>query len=222
MIAEVGQDWRRKRAEKKDKEVENVTGINKGQWFGTLPEEIRNSVEVIVKKMGDSEEVSETFAPVIKALYAIVPEYPLLHWRHLHPTIKEGVFEYYKNSQYGHAADQGTKLFAAQIRSRTGKDIDGTDLAASYHFDIDQKTKAITKHPDIPVNDLSTDSLRNIQVGQGHLTRGLMQGFRNPLNHAPMSEVVPNLVSEIDCLNILSLISYLAAKLEYSEKAGKS
>lgn len=53
------------------------------------------------------------------------------------------------------------------------------------------------------------------------MTRGVMEGFRNPVNHAPMAEVVPNLISELGCLNILSLISYLAAKLEYSEKQGK-
>lgn len=218
LIAEVGQDWRKKRAEKKEREVETATGINTEQWFSTLPDEVRNSVEAIVKKMGDSEEVSETFAPVVKALYAIVPEYPLLHWRHLHESIKDGVLTYYKNGQYGHAADQGAKLFAAQIRHLAKKDIDGADLASPFGFDFDAKTKAFVKRPAIPVNDLTTESLRNIQSGQGHLTRGLMLGFRNPVNHAPMSEVVPSLVSEIDCLNILSLVSYLAAKLEYSDK----
>jgi hypothetical protein len=46
-----------------------------------------------------------------------------------------------------------------------------------------------------------------------------MQGFRNPLGHAPMSAVVPAMISEIDCLNVLSLVSYLAAKLEYANSS---
>lgn len=217
LIARVGQDWRKRRASKKDKDVEDVTGINKEQWFSTLPPDIKTSVEAIVKKMGESEEVSETFAPVVMALYAIVPEYPLLHWRHLHSSIKEGVFEYYKNQQYGHAADQGAKLYAALIRKLAATDKDGVELANFFSFTYDSAAKKFSKSPTIPVNDLSTDSLRNVQEGHGALTRGLMQGFRNPVNHAPMSAVVPSLISELDCLNILSLVSFLANKLEYAE-----
>lgn len=221
VIAKVGQDWRKRRANKKDKDVEDVTGINKERWFSTLPSDIKISVEAIVKKMGESEEVSETFAPVVRALYTIVPEYPLLHWRHLHTSIKDGVLEYYKNQQYGHAADQGTKLYAALIRKLATTDKDGVDLASFFGFNYEAATKKIVKSPTIPVNDLSTESLRNMQEGQGTLTRGLMQGFRNPINHAPMSAIVPSVISELDCLNILSLVSYLANKLEYAESISK-
>ena len=217
IIAKVGQDWRKRRANKKDKDVEDVTGINKERWFSTLPSDIKTSVEAIVKQMGESEEVSETFAPVVRALYKIVPEYPLLHWRHLHISIKDGVLEYYKNQQYGHAADQGTKQYAALLRKLAATDKDGVDLASFFGFTYDAATKKFSKSPTIPVNDLSTESLRNVQEGQGTLTRGLMQGFRNPINHAPMSAVVPSIISELDCLNILSLVSYLANKLEYAE-----
>jgi uncharacterized protein (TIGR02391 family) len=222
IIAEVGQDWRKRRSNKKDKDVEKVTGINKERWFGSLPEDIRNSVEAIVKQMGDSEEVSETFAPVVQALYAIVPEYPLLHWRHLHKCIKDGVLEYYKSGQYGHAADQGAKLYAAQLRKLSAQDVDGTELARLFSLDYDTRAKTLTRFPAIPIINLSNESLRNMQEGQGHLTRGLMLGFRNPANHAPMSTIVPHLISELDCLNILSLVSYLAAKLDYSEELPKT
>jgi uncharacterized protein (TIGR02391 family) len=131
--------------------------------------------------------------------------------------LKDGVLEYYKNQQYGHAADQGTKLYAGLIRKLAATDKDGVDLASFFGFTYDPATKKLSKSPAIPINDLSTESLRNMQDGQGTLTRGLMQGFRNPINHAPMSAVVPSLISEIDCLNILSLVSYLANKLEYAE-----
>jgi uncharacterized protein (TIGR02391 family) len=151
---------------------------------------------------------------VIKALYALVPEYPLLHWRHLHASIKGGVEEYYKNQQYGLAADQGTKLYGARLRNMSGKDVDGTDLAALFSAQYDQKTKALTKIPDIQLSDLITDSKRNIQEGQGDLTRGLIKAFRNPINHAPVAAVVPDVISELDCLNILSLVSYLTARLD--------
>lgn len=155
-------------------------------------------------------------------MYAIVPEYPLLHWRHLHESIRDGVLDYYKNKQYGDAADQGAKLFAARLRKISDKDIDGTELANLFSITFNPQTNTLMKAPVIPINELNTVSLRNIQEGQGHLTRGLMQGFRNPINHSPIKDVVPELISELDCLNILSLVSYLAAKLEYSESLSKA
>lgn len=212
LISRVGQDWRKKRAEKKDKDLKNETGIDVNKWFGTLPEGVRDSVEVIVKKMGGSEDVAETFAPVVKELYAPIPEYPLLHWRHLHEGLKDGVAEYYKNKQYGHAADQGAKLYGQKIRELSGQDIDGVRLADMFSVKVD--SGKITKYPTIQISDLDTESKINMQEGQQFLTRGLISGFRNPINHAPMAKIVPEVISELDCLNILSLVSYLTTRLD--------
>jgi len=215
IISQVGQDWRKKRAKKKEKDLERETGIDQDKWFGTLPDGVRESVTTIVKKMEESEDVAESFAPIVKALYSLVPEYPLLHWRHLHETLKDGVREYYENKQYGHAADQGTKIYAEKLRELSGVDIDGVGLASL--FSIERDKKKISKYPVITISDLTNDSGLNIQEGQQFLTRGLIQGFRNPINHAPMAKVVPSIISEVDCLNILSLISYLSTRLDKAE-----
>src|SRR3546814_3629487 len=84
--------------------------------------------------MGGNEDVAESYAPIVKELYSLIPEYPLLHWRHLHECIKDGVVEYYKNGQYGHAADQGTKLFGQRLRDISKKDVDGVELADLFSF----------------------------------------------------------------------------------------
>lgn len=212
LILKIGQDWRKKRSDKKDKDLEKETGINKENWFNTLPEDVRSPVEAIVKKMGGSEDVAESYAPVIKALYELIPEYPLLHWRHLHEKIKDGVFDYYKNQQYGHAADQGAKIYSQILRDISKKQIDGSDLGKLFHHQ--KERSSITKKPIIQISKLSTQSEENIQEGQQYLTMGLMKGFRNPINHAPMAKVVPSVISELDCLNILSLVSYLTARLD--------
>lgn len=212
LISQVGKEWRKKRAEKKEKDLESATGINQERWFNTLPADVRDSVAAIVDRLESSEDVAETFTPVVKALYALVPEYPLLHWRHLHAEIKPGVAEYYQNKQYGHAAEQGIKLYAAKLRDLTGSDIDGVELASLFSIKLD-KGKVI-EVPKVQVCELKTESGRNIQEGQSYLTRGLIKGFRNPISHAPMARVVPAVISEVDCLNILSLISYLSARLD--------
>ncbi|WP_186124679.1 TIGR02391 family protein [Burkholderia gladioli] len=215
LIGHVGQEWRKKRADKKDKDLKKETGIDIDKWFNSLPDNVRGPVESIVKKMGGNEDVAETFAPVVKELHALIPEYPLLHWRHLHESLKEGVAEYYKNKQYGHAADQGAKLYGAKIRELSGEDIDGVKLADM--FSIRTRADKVTKYANVQINDLGTESKSNMQEGQQFLTRGLMTGFRNPINHAPMGKIVPEVISELDCLNILSLVSYLTTRLDNAE-----
>nr|WP_254227839.1 TIGR02391 family protein [Burkholderia gladioli] len=215
LIGHVGQEWRKKRADKKDKDLKKETGIDIDKWFESLPDNVRGPVESIVKKMGGNEDVAETFAPVVKELHALIPEYPLLHWRHLHESLKEGVAEYYKNKQYGHAADQGAKLYGAKIRELSGEDIDGVKLADM--FSIRTRADKVTKYANVQINDLGTESKSNMQEGQQFLTRGLMTGFRNPINHAPMGKIVPEVISELDCLNILSLVSYLTTRLDNAE-----
>lgn len=212
LISRVGQQWRKKREERKDREFRNETGIDKKKWLDTLPEDIRVSVEKIVTEMGSGEEVSETFSPVVRALYSLVPEYPLLHWRHLHDSIRDGVADYYRNQQFGHAADQAVKLYAQRIRDICRVDVDGLELANLFTFQ--EKDGRVLKRPRVQILDLDTESRRNMQEGQQFLTRGLIKGFRNPINHAPISMVVPSVISELDCLNILSLVSYLTTRLD--------
>lgn len=58
------------------------------------------------------------------------------------------------------------------------------------------------------------ESKKNIQEGQGHLSRGVVTGFRNPIMHGPIDANVPAVFSEVDCLNVLSLVSYLITRLD--------
>jgi uncharacterized protein (TIGR02391 family) len=108
--------------------------------------------------------------------------------------------------QFAEAADQGTKIYAQIIRDKSGSDKDGTKLAEVF---------SQNSTPLITVADLKTESGKNIQQGQEHMTRGVMAGFRNPMNHQPFDDLVPGTFSQLDCLNILSLISYLATRLDH-------
>lgn len=207
MISRVNIEWRERRKELKDKEVTNSTGIDTQKWLSTLPEDVRRHTEKIVETL-KGEDALQTFTPVIKALHAIIPEYPLLHWRHLHDALRDRIKSHYESRQYGQAADEGTKIYCELIRKLTGLDEDGTDLTGSSFGG---------NRPRIVVADLSSETGRNMQDGQEALSRGLIKGFRNPVSHAPMDSVVPKTFSELDCLNILSLISYLLARLDNAE-----
>lgn len=214
LITKVGVSWRAQRKNKKNDNFKTEIGIDKAKWFSSLPVNIKQPAEKIVGILGDDEGVDESFRSVIIALHEIIPEYPLLHWRHLHPKIREGVKEYYKNNQYAEAADQGTKVYAQILRDMTGKELDGADIAKLFAIGKAQNQK----QPDILVADINSITGQNIQLGQEAMTRGVMLGFRNPMSHAPFNIVVPNTFSELDCLNILSLISYLTFRLDFAAK----
>jgi len=217
LIGQINTDWRRKRKEKKNDDFKSQTGIDKDKWVSTLPKNIKQSVEMIVKKLSDDEGVTESFNPVVQALYEIVPEYPELHWRHLHEKVRGRIATYYENSQFAEAADQGTRVYAELLRELSGKQKDGTDLASLFSTG----SKQTRSNPDILVADVNTESGWNIQEGQGYLTRGVMAGFRNPMSHQPFDKLVPGTFTQLDCLNILSLISYLTTRLDYTSDENK-
>ena len=110
IVSQVNVEWRRKRKEKKDEELKKKTGIDTQVWMSTLPEGIRGNAEQIIASLG-GEDALEKFTPVIKALHEIIPEYPELHWRHLHIGLKERVKSYYINKQFGDAASQGVQIY---------------------------------------------------------------------------------------------------------------
>jgi uncharacterized protein (TIGR02391 family) len=204
IVSQVNIDWRKMRKEKKEKDLKEMTGIDTEEWMKTMPADVRASTSQIIESLG-GEDALEKYTPVIKALHDLVPEYPLLHWRHLHERVRDRVKTYYENKQFGHAASEGVKIFCEIIRDLTGLDIDGIKLVSKAFSD---------KPPHLQLNGLATESERNIQEGQGHLSRGVIAGFRNPISHGPMDSLVPALFSELDCLNILSLVSYLVTRLD--------
>lgn len=207
MVSAIGTEWRAKRKKAKERNFKIKTGIDTAEWFSTLPSDVKESAQAIVKTLSDDEGVSASFTPVIEALHKIIPEYPDLHWRHLHEDIKESVKKYYQAGMYGEAADQAAKIYSSITRDITNSEKDGSHIAD--HFTVIS--------PAIAVADVSTKVGKNIQEGQMHMTRGVMHGFRNNTSHDPMGKLVPTVFSELDCLNILSLISYLVAKLDNAE-----
>ncbi|MBC8391703.1 MAG: TIGR02391 family protein [Deltaproteobacteria bacterium] len=211
-VSQVNASWRAKRKEKKDEEVKEATGgIDREDWLSKLPEDTKNSVAAILSSLGGDEAIGK-IAPIIKELHNIAPEYPQLHWRHLHVSIKDRIRVYYEQSQYGLAAREGVLIYLEVLRNLTGLKEDGRPLVDGLF--TYNKNKTPPGLPKIQLNSLQTESEENIQDGHSHFSRGVVTGFRNPIQHRPIDSAVPGLFSELDCLNILSLISYLLGKLD--------
>src|SRR5699024_10597352 len=93
--------WRNERKKKKQKRIKDATNIDIPNWLKNLPENIQPSVESIVNLLDNTPELSEDKQQTVtELLHDLIPEYANLHWRYLHPEIKNAAEADYKNQDY--------------------------------------------------------------------------------------------------------------------------
>lgn len=220
LVSQVGSDWRKKRKEKKEKSFQEDTGIDQEKWVSTLPEDVRQPVESIVKKLSDDEGISETFKPVIQSLYKIVPAYAELHWRHLHEEIKEASRAGYESANYYTAFLEAAKRYANRVREYTGKlNEHDVDLMGQVFGPEDDKWKVAIDYLRKNKTEFAQSTLRNIEGSQRKLSQGVFEGGRNVVAHEESLDLVESgLFSEKDCLDLLSLISHLMCRVEVANQ----
>ncbi len=217
LVSKVGASWRDQRKEKKDDDFFNKTGINKDRWFATLPESIKRSAETIVNTMSDDEGVNESFNPVILALHEIIPEYPELHWRHLHPEIKAASEQGYKSQNYYAAFLEAVKRYVNRTREFSGSNSNNDSNLMGEVFGPEENKLLKVAKGYLRANGRSfaADTISNIELAQRQLSQGLVAGGRNVVAHEEAIDLsVSKLFSEKDCLDLLSLISHLMCRIE--------
>lgn len=101
-----------------------------------------------------------------------------------------------------HAVFEATKGLSERLRVMSGSTLDGAELVDA----------CFTKQtPVIRINDNTTKSEGSEQAGFANLLRGITGTFRNPTAHAPRTEWP---VSEVDALDLFSMLSYLHRRLD--------
>ena len=221
LVSKVGVSWREKRKSKKDNDIKERSGIDKERWFSALPEEVKKPVQIIVDKLGDDEGVDESFHPIINALHTLVPEYPYLHWRSLHPEIKNASERGYIDKNYYNAFLEASKRYVKKtgeysgVRDRSDMDLmgmvygpeEGKVLKVAVGFCRQNKTEFAEK------------TIQNIEGAQRKLSQGVIEGGRNIVAHEEQIDLVDSgLFSEKDCLDLLSLISHLMCRAEHANE----
>src|SRR3989344_2253505 len=141
-------DWRKKRADVRDKNLSEKTGINLSSWFGKLPEDVRYLMEPIVKALvRDSELPEETAAVAVRNIHIMVPEYPKYHWRHLHPEVQRISKKYYEDGNYYTAFLEVAKKYAEDVRSKSGvtQPDDGPTMEEAFKFNTPGPILSVTE-----------------------------------------------------------------------------
>lgn len=221
IVSKVGVSWREKRKNKKDNDFEKRTGIDKEKWFSTLPEEIKSSVETIVNTLSTDEGVDESFNPVVIAVHKLAPEYPNLHWRHLHPEIRNASEQGYIHHNYYSAFLEAAKRYANRVREYSGSAVekDSPLMGAVFGSEDGKLIKVAEGFLRANGTDFADNTINNIEGAQRKLSQGVVEGGRNVVAHEEVLDLSKSgLFSEKDCLDLLSLISHLMCRIEEANK----
>lgn len=215
----VQSDWRRKRGRKRVKEASREFDIQ--DWVDSTPENIKSNLDFIVKELlEDLPEVQDgKINALLLKLREIVPPYPYYHWRNLHPIIRDPLKSDYKEGKYMQAAREGVVIYENEVKKKLGLDFFGVKLMhEAFKFRYSGTEKGIIdikSPPKLQIVDIYSKSKTKIdmQEGQRTLSVGLVQAFRNPAHHET-KKVLNKLFDGNDCLNILSLVSFLLYRLD--------
>jgi uncharacterized protein (TIGR02391 family) len=227
VISQINQEWRKKRKEKKQQELSKKTsvdtGINTEKWLNTMPPEAKGTTKEILEIMEGEDTTPEIFVPVIKLIHTLLPEYPSYHWRHLHSVVQEKSRLYYEQQNYYTAFLEVMKKYSNAVRKKSGITNPGDENMMGMMGKVFSEDKVVLSvignYKKRDGNDFSSDTIRNIQSGQQHLSQGVVAGGRNPLSHEEITELnQSDLFSESDCLDFLSLLSHLFKRLDNSKK----
>lgn len=124
-------------------------------------------------------------------------------WDDIHPSITRVAKSRYEACQFADCVEAALKeinsLVKDHVKRRTGDELDGAPLM----------NKAFSpRDPLVVLDDLSTESGRNIQQGYMQLYAGSMTGVRNPKAHANVT------IDDVRARHFLYLASLLAYRFD--------
>lgn len=220
VVAKTRTRWRKEKRQKKTSKFKDETGIDKDKWLGTLPKEIKRPVETIISELVDDDGTNESFNSVVHALHALAPEYPHFHWRNLHGEIADISKQEYINKDYHAAFFEAVKQYCKYVRGQVKDtnynydDMKDYDLMGKV-FGRNEGTLKVTSRFLENNTNFSPQTLVNIEESQRQLSQGVVQGGRNVVAHEVKKVLSSSgLFSEKDCLDLLSLLSYLVRRVE--------
>ena len=123
--------------------------------------------------------------------------------RNFHDEVVKHSQNLYSQGNYFHAVQEACKAYNNKVKELSGSVKDGVSLML----------QELSVNGRIKINRNITSSEINEQNGIKALSEGLMSAFRNPTAH---ENAIDWVIGEDECLDILSLVSFLFKKLDSS------
>ncbi len=121
--------------------------------------------------------------------------------RNFHPEVHKHCSKLYSQGNYFHAVFEAAKVYNKKVQKKAQSSKDGQSLMM----------EAWTTSGTLKVTPCQSETDRNVQEGIKFLSAGLMQAMRNPTAHEPALDWP---INKVDCLDMLSFISYLFRQLD--------
>lgn len=216
----IERNWRSQRKTQRENNIKEKTKVDVGQWYPTLSPDIQKGVEKIVSSVVENSEMEDDKqSEVVDALHSLIPEYAQYHWRRLHKTVQNASYDDYKREDFYRAVAETIKRYESCVQEKAGypKDPkgnlkDGKDLMFAAFGSI---LSVSSKYKRPNGKDFKPDTIDNVELGQQHMSAGIMSGVRNPLAHEEILDLKNSgLFTENDCLDMLSLLSHLCRRLD--------
>lgn len=212
-------DWRRRRSENREKDMKTKTGIDVPNWFSKLPQEIKESISPILEALlKESELPPETINDAAKKLHEVIPEYPLFHWRHLHPIVQTTSKPYYERTDYYTAFMESVKRYVNAVKAKAKSTLTDHALLENIWSERSPKLSVTSKFKKPDGGDFTADTIKNIGGGHRMLVLGIWSACRCPIAHEEVVDLRESgLFTEKDCLDALGLVSHLFYRLDNAE-----
>lgn len=132
--------------------------------------------EAIIKLKSLKETLEEKYQDMSEDIEGINPTNDF--WNDIHPKVVSIAKSRFESLHYADAVESAFKEVNVCVKSivkkKTGNEFDGASL---------MKTAFSLKNPIIVLDDLSTESGKNVQLGYMEIFAGAMVGIRNPKAH---------------------------------------
>jgi len=126
----------------------------------------------------------------------------------LHPIIIKSSKQLYLDGHYQNSIEEAIKTINQYIRDRTGIQMDGAKLIEK----VFSENNAV-----LSFSDLSTETLRNEQVGFMDMLRGFIKGVRNVYAHSPATDIDSQIAFEY-----LVMASLFCKRIDQTKKVSIS
>lgn len=223
LISGTQPDWRLKRKKEKNKILKNEIGISFEEWGKrfVVNKEFVATIGRLIDSVDNAPNVQKNIAEIIFKSFDIYTE---LHFRKLHPDLQMVVKEEYRKESYYHAAKEGVIAYIKAVKNKSKSSEGNEDQLMREVFgyrtakcnnnqiemeEVEKRLSVTNKYP-------KKQFEKNIEEAQQKLSEGVVQ-FRHSVSHQNRKEM-QEIFKALECLNILSTISYLWFKLQASAK----
>ncbi|MGV2855584.1 TIGR02391 family protein [Glutamicibacter sp. AGC13] len=215
----ISRDWRRQRDAAKSQRAQRRTGRDFSEWTSKQRDGDGARLNDLLEKIVSSEvDMSEpVLDSILDSVEALIPEYARLHWRHLHAKVQSAAESDYQRGDYLRALDEAMKAYSAAVRMKSKVDatLDSKIMSAAFSGAAPVLDVAAVFSRAAGSGVLTEDTLNSVREGQHFLSKGAVAAFRNPAAHNQRSILEDtHLLTDSDCLDILSLVSHLWRRLD--------